>query len=74
MTKSSNYTGYAKPKKDGTLEAVSSYESVGMYQPCVYVENGIAISLLLGGLPNADGTPINKKVEVEVFQRMAQTT
>lgn len=67
MAKSSNYTGYAKPKKDGTLEAVSSYKSVSMYQPCLYVENGIAVSLLLGGLPNAGGTPISKKVEVEVF-------
>lgn len=70
MTKSSNYTGYAKPKKDGTLEAVSSYESVGMYQPCLYIENGIATSLLVGGFPNADGTPISKKVEVEIFQQM----
>ena len=67
MAKSSNYTGYAKPKKDGTLEAVSSYESVGMYQPCLYVENGIAKILTLGGFRNADGTPINKKVEVEIF-------
>ena len=66
MAKSSNYTGYAKPKKDGTLEAVSSYKSVGMYQPCVYVENGIATSLKLGGFQNAGGTPINKKVEVEI--------
>ena len=63
---SKNYTGYAKPKKDGTLEAVSSYKSVGMYQPCVYVENGIATSLLLGGFTNANGTPINKRVEVSV--------
>ena len=69
MAKSSNYTGYAKPKKDGTLEAVSSYESVGMYQPCLYVENGIATSLLLGGFPNASGTPISKKVEVEIFDK-----
>ena len=68
MAKSSNYTGYAKPKRDGTLEAVSSYESVGMYQPCLYVENGIATSLLIGGFSNASGTPISKKVEVEIFQ------
>ena len=67
MAKSSNYTGYAKPKRDGTLEAVSSYESVGMYQPCLYVENGIATSLLVGGFTNASGTPIHKKVEVEIF-------
>ena len=67
MTKSSNYTGYAKPKKDGTLEAVSSYESVGMYQPCLYIENGVAKNLRLGGFPNVGGTPINKKVEVEIF-------
>ena len=67
MTKSGNYTGYAKPKKDGMLEAVSSYESVSIYQPCVYVENGIATRLLLGGSPNAKGTPISKKVEVEIF-------
>lgn len=60
----SDYTGYAKPKKDGTLEAVSSYESVGVYQPCLYVENGIATSLLLGGFPNASGIPISKKVDV----------
>ena len=61
----SNYTGYARPSKDGrTLEAVASYKSVGMYQPCLFVENGIAKKLLLGGLPNADGTPINKKVVV----------
>lgn len=66
METDSNYTGYAKPKKDGTLEAVSSYESVGMYQPCLYVENGIATSLKLGGFQNADGTPINKKVDVLV--------
>ena len=66
MAKSSNYTGYAKPQRDGTLEAVSSYERVGMYQPCVFVENGIATSLRLGGFQNADGTPINKKVEVEI--------
>lgn len=69
MAKSSNYTGYAKPKKDGTLEAVSSYKSISMYQPCVYVENGIATSLMLGGLPNAGGTPIYKKVEVEIFNK-----
>lgn len=67
MAKSGNYTGYAKPKKDGTLEAVSSYKSVGMYQPCLYVENGIATSLLIGGFPNANGTPISKRVEVEIF-------
>ena len=67
MAKSSNYTGYAKPKRDGTLEAVSSYESVGMYQPCLYVENGIATKLLIGGFSNADGTIISKKVEVEIF-------
>ena len=67
MAKSSNYTGYAKPKKDGTLEAVSSYESVGMYQPCLYVENGIATKLLIGGFSNADGPIISKKVEVEIF-------
>lgn len=68
MKRSENYTGYAKPKKDGTLEAVSSYESVGMYQPCIYVENGIAKSLRLGGFPNVGGTPIgDKKVEVEIF-------
>ena len=66
MKQSENYTGYAKPKKDGTLEAVSSYESVGMYQPCLYVENGIATSLLLGGFHNASGTPISKKVVVSV--------
>lgn len=67
MAKDSNYTGYAKLAKDNeTLEAVSSYKSIGMYQPCVYVENGIATILKLGGLPNADGTPINKKVEVEI--------
>ena len=69
MAKDNNYTGYAKPKKDGTLEAVSSYKSVGMYQPCVFVENGIATSLKLGGFQNADGTPINKKVEVEIFNK-----
>lgn len=68
MAKISNYTGYAKPKKDGTLEAVSSYESVGMYQTCLYVVDGIATSLLIGGFPNASGTPISKKVEVEIFQ------
>ena len=67
MAKSSNYTGYAKPKRDGTLEAVSSYESVGMYQPCLYVENGTATKLLIGGFSNADGTIINKRVEVEIF-------
>lgn len=67
MAKSSDYTGYAKPKKDGTLEAVSSYKSVGMYQPCLYVENGIATRLLVGGFSNANGTPISKRVEVEVF-------
>lgn len=67
MAKSSNYTGYAKPKNDGTLEAVPSYESVSIYQPCLYVENGIAKILTLGGFRNADGTPINKKVEVEIF-------
>jgi hypothetical protein len=67
MAKDNNYTGYAVPSKDGNaLKAVSSYKSVGMYQPCVYVENGIATSLKLGGLPNADGTPNNKKVEVEI--------
>lgn len=66
MAKSSDYTGYAKPKRDGTLEAVPSYESVGMYQPCLYVENGIATSLLIGGFKNASGTPISKKVEVEI--------
>lgn len=66
MAKSSDYTGYAKPKKDGTLEAVSSYKSVGMYQPCLYVENGIATSLLIGGFSNASGTPICRKVEVEI--------
>ena len=60
----SNYTGYAKPRRDGVLEAVSTYESVGMYQPCLYVENGIATKLLLGGFTNAYGTPINKKVDV----------
>ena len=69
MVKSSNYTGYAKPQKDGTLIAVSSYESVGMYQPCLYIENGVATSLLLGGLSNASGTPINKKVEVEIVAK-----
>ena len=68
MAKSSNYTGYAKPKKDGTLEAVSSYKSVGMYQPCVYVENGIATKLLLGGFTNTNGTPISKKVEVSITE------
>lgn len=68
MAKSSNYTGYAKPKKDGTLEAVSSYKSVGMYQPCVYVENGIATRLLVGGFTNANGTPIYKKVEVSITE------
>jgi len=68
MAKSNNYTGYAKPKRDGTLEAVSSYESVGMYQPCLYVEDGIATRLLLGGFPKAKGTPIYKKVEVEIGQ------
>lgn len=67
MVKSSNYTGYAKPKNDGTLEAVPSYQSVGMYQPCLYVKNGIATRLLLGGFLNPNGTPINKKVEVEIF-------
>lgn len=66
MVKSSNYTGYAKPRRDGVLEAVSTYESVGVYQPCLYVENGIAIKLLLGGFTNADGTSINKKVVVLV--------
>lgn len=66
MAKSSDYTGYAKPKRDGTLEAVPSYESVGMYQPCLYVENGIATSLLIGGFKNANGTPICRKVEVEI--------
>ena len=65
MTKNSNYTGYAVPSRDGkTLEARSSYESVGMYQPCLFVENGIAKILTLGGFRNADGTPINRKVEV----------
>lgn len=69
METDSNYTGYAKPEKDGTLEAVSSYESVGMYQPCLYVENGIATSLLVGGFPNANGTPISKKVDVLVQEQ-----
>ena len=69
METDSNYTGYAKPKRDGTLEAVSSYESVGMYQPCLYVENGIATSLLVGGFPNASGTPTNKKVDVLVQEQ-----
>lgn len=67
MAKSSTYTGYAKPRRDGTLEAVSSYKSVGMYQPCLYVENGIATKLLIGGFSNADGTIINKRVEVETY-------
>lgn len=66
METDSNYTGYAKPRKDGTLEAVSSYASVGMFQPCVYVENGTAKVLTLGGFRNANGTPINKKVDVLV--------
>ena len=66
METDSNYTGYAIIGKGWKLEAVSSYESVGMYQPCVYVKNGIATSLMLGGLPNADGTPTNKKVDVLV--------
>jgi hypothetical protein len=37
-----------------------------MYQPCLYVENGIATSLLVGGFQNAKGTAISKKVEVEI--------
>ncbi len=69
METDSNYTGYAKPGKGGTLEAVSSYVSVGMYQPCVYVENGTAKVLTLGGFRNADGTPINKKVDVLVQEQ-----
>jgi len=69
METDSNYTGYAIMGKGGNLEAVSSYESVGMYQPCVYVKNGIGTCLRLGGLPNADGTPINKKVDVSVRQK-----
>lgn len=65
MKKDDNYTGYATLSKDGkTLEAVSSFDSIGMYQPCLYVENGTAICLKLGGLPNAGGTPIDKKVQV----------
>lgn len=66
MAKNSNYTGWAQPSRNnGNLEAVSSYKSVGMYQPCVYVENGVATSLHIGGFSNATGTPICKKVEVE---------
>lgn len=70
MAKNSNYTGWAQPSSrgDGTLEAVSSYKSVGMYQTCVYVENGVATSLRLGGFPNVDGTPICKKVDVETTE------
>lgn len=65
MAKCSNYTGYARLSRDGkTLEAVSSYKSVGMYQPCLFVENGQANKLLLGGFSNPLSTPINKKVEV----------
>lgn len=69
MKTDSNYTGYAIIGKGGKLEAVSSYESVGMYQPCVYVKNGIATCLMLGGLPNADGTPTNKKIDVLVQEQ-----
>ena len=69
METDSNYTGYAKPRMGGKLEAVSSYESVGMYQPCVYVKNGIATCLMLGGFPNVEGTPINKKVDVLVQEQ-----
>ena len=61
-----DYTGYAKISADGKLEAVSSYNKVGMYKPCLFVENGIAKTLTLGGFRNASGTPINKKVVVFV--------
>lgn len=64
-----NYTGYATIGDDGKLEAASSYESVGMYQLCVYVKNGIATCLRFGGLPNADGMPTNKKVDVLVQEQ-----
>jgi hypothetical protein len=72
METDNNYNGYAIMGKGGKLEAVSSYKSVGMYQPCLYVENGIATSLLVGGFKNANGTPINKKVDVLVQEHKWQ--
>ena len=47
-----NYTGIAKPKtdKDGNSFLVAcEYENVGMYSPCVKLEDGKMIAIGLGG-------------------------
>ena len=63
----SNYTGYAVLGRDKeTLIGVGEYRNVGMYTPCVYVENGVAKKLRLGGLPEAEGTIIDKLRKVLV--------
>lgn len=57
MEKSEHYTGYAVSSGDGTLTAVASYKEVGMYQPCVYLEDGILSGMTLGGFDRAPLTP-----------------
>lgn len=53
MDKTHNYTGFAVPRidKNGKLHLVQKrkYEDVGMYCPCLKLENGIAVASGLGG-------------------------
>ena len=48
-----DFTGIAVPKTDRkgniTLHACNGYGSVGMYSPCLKMENGYAVSIGLGG-------------------------
>lgn len=68
-----NFTGIAIPKTDKkgnvTLHACSGYGSVGMYSPCLKMENGYAVSLGLGGFTEdiAFGTPLPERKKQSVI-------
>ena len=57
MKTSENYTGYAVISRKETLVAVRSYDAVGMYTPCVYLEDGIMAGMTLGGFDKAPLSP-----------------
>ncbi len=58
MKEEKNYTGYACINSVGLLVGVRRYESIGLYTPCVYLENGVPVRITLGGFPGQNGTTI----------------
>lgn len=60
-----NYTGYACINPQGKLIGKRCYGDIGMYVPCVYLENGFPIRTTLGGFPGVEGTVIPEKERIQ---------